>query len=55
MSTELDTIKNIVFTMHSMCSDYFNRHNKKDDLKDKFDIPFTTPNTAQTSDRSKKT
>jgi len=54
VSIEFDSIKNMVFTVHSMCSDYFNQHNKKDDLKDKFDIPFTTPNTIQTNDTSKK-
>ena len=29
VSTELDSFKNMVFTMHSMCSDYFNKHNEK--------------------------
>ena len=50
MSTELDTIKNMVFTTQSLCSDYCNQHSKRDEnLKENFDNQFVTPNMTQTS------
>ena len=47
--TQLDIIKNMVFTLHSMNMNYFNQQKEKDDnLEGKFDIQFATPNTTQT-------
>ena len=51
MSTELDTIKNMVFTMQSLCSEYFNQHSKRDEsLKENFDIQFATTNMTKTNE-----
>jgi len=48
---ELDTIKDMVSTLHSTSMDYFHRHKKKEDnLEEKFDISFVNPNTTQTKD-----
>ena len=50
---QLDNIKNMVSTLHSMSMDYFNQQKKKEDnLEKRFDIPFATPNTTQTKDVS---
>ena len=51
VSIELDTIKNMVFTMQSLCSEYFNQYSKRDEsLKENFDIQFVTPNMTKTNE-----
>jgi len=45
--TELYTIMNMIFTMESLCGDYFNQQSQMDDnLKENLDIQFATPNIA---------
>ena len=56
MSTELDIIKNMEFTMQSLCSEYFNQYSKRDEnLKENFDIQFATPNMTKTNEIFPKT